>query len=90
MIEALEDMTCQALVEVVTEYLEGTLPALEHQRFESHLDGCDGCAAYVDQMRLTIQLLGHFAVEDIPAEEQARLIELFRNWRSAGTRSPKP
>ena len=85
MIEALEDMTCQALVELVTEYLEGTLPPLEHQRFESHLDGCDGCVGYVDQMRLTIQLLGRFAVEDIPAEEQARLIELFRNWRSAGT-----
>ena len=85
MIEALEDMTCQALVELVTEYLEGTLPPLEHQRFELHLDSCDGCAAYVDQMRLTIQLLGRFAVDDIPAEEQARLIELFRNWRSAGT-----
>jgi anti-sigma factor RsiW len=85
MVEALEDMTCQALVELVTEYLEGTLPPLELQRFELHLATCDGCAAYVDQMRLTIQLLGRFAVEDIPAAEQARLIELFRNWRSAGT-----
>ena len=85
MIQALEDMTCQALVELVTEYLEGTLPPLELQRFELHLDACDGCAAYVDQMRITIQLLGRLAVDDIPAEEQAKLLELFRNWRSAGT-----
>jgi anti-sigma factor RsiW len=81
----LEDMTCQELVELVTEYLEGTLPPLEFERFESHLDTCEGCAAYLDQMRFTIQMLGRLAVDDIPVEEQANLLELFRNWRRTGT-----
>jgi anti-sigma factor RsiW len=74
-------MTCQELVELVTEYLEGTLPPLELQRFEHHLATCDGCATYLDQMRRTIQLLGRLAVDDIPADEQSDLLELFRNWR---------
>ena len=80
----LEDITCQELVELVTEYLEGTLPPVELQRFELHLDTCDGCAAYVDQMRLTVQMIGQLAVDDIPAEDQDKLLELFRNWRNAG------
>lgn len=76
-------MTCQELVELVTEYLEGSLPPLEFQRFEQHLASCAGCAAYVDQMRRTIQLLGQIVVDDIPADEQSDLIELFRNWRQS-------
>lgn len=83
----LEDMTCQELVELVTEYLEGTLPQLELQRFEHHVATCDGCAAYVDQMRRTIQLLGRLAVDDIPADEQSTLLELFRNWRQTNPQS---
>ena len=80
----LEDMTCQELVELVTEYLEGTLPPFEFRCFERHLATCAGCATYVDQMRRTIQLLGRLAVDDIPADEQSTLLDLFRNWRSTG------
>jgi anti-sigma factor RsiW len=79
----IEEMTCKELVELVTDYLEGTLPPLERQRFEQHLDMCDGCAAYLEQMRSTIRLVGRLSVEDIPREEQENLIELFRNWRSS-------
>jgi anti-sigma factor RsiW len=85
MSEAVGDVTCQELVEVVTEYLEGSLPPAERQRFEHHLADCDGCVAYLNQMRHTIAVLGHLGVEDIPADEQERLIELFRDWRRAGS-----
>ena len=40
-------MTCKELVEVITEYLEGTLPAEDRARFERHLAECDGCHAYL-------------------------------------------
>ena len=84
MSETVDDLTCQELVEVVTEYLEGSLPPVERQQFEHHLADCDGCVAYVNQMRHTIQVLGHLDVEDIPAHDQERLLDLFRDWRRAG------
>ena len=77
----LAEMTCQELVELVTDYFEGTLPAPERERFEFHLSMCDGCTAYLEQMRRTIQVLGRLTVDDIPPEEQENLLELFRDWR---------
>ena len=58
------DLDCRALVETVTDYLEGTMPARERARFEGHLLTClgFGCANYVEQMRLTIRLPVLFVV----------------------------
>ena len=36
-------LTCQELVEIVTAYIEETLPEAERQRFDMHLAECDGC-----------------------------------------------
>ena len=47
-------LSCQELVELVTDYLEGALPEAERIRFDDHLGGCDGCSAYLSQMRATI------------------------------------
>ena len=52
------EMTCRELVEVITEYLEGTLADPERARFEEHLGDCRSCATYLDQMRATIAALG--------------------------------
>lgn len=54
-------LTCRALVEVVTDYLEAALSLRDGIRFERHLAGCPGCRTYLDQMRRTIGLLGRFA-----------------------------
>jgi predicted anti-sigma-YlaC factor YlaD len=53
-----DEMTCKELVELVTEYLEGTLSALDCGRFEEHLAECPGCHTYLQQMRQTIRVLG--------------------------------
>ena len=47
---------CIWLVEVVTDYLEGALPRVPRTALEHHLRTCDGCAAYLAQMRSTIRL----------------------------------
>jgi anti-sigma factor RsiW len=77
-------MTCKELVEVITEYLEGTLPAVDGARFERHLAGCDGCQAYLDQMRQTIAALGHLPPESLSPEAETKLLEAFRGWREGG------
>ena len=73
-------MTCQELMELVTAYLEGALPAQERQRFEAHRQGCPGCQIHVSQMQLVVSTLRQLqpsAGED-PAAEQSRMLELFR------------
>ena len=42
-----ESLSCQELVELVTDYLEGALSEEDVQRFEAHLETCVGCTVYV-------------------------------------------
>ena len=45
------DLVCQQAVELVTDYLEGTLSRAARRRFEAHLAGCPHCTEYLAQMR---------------------------------------
>ena len=74
------ELTCREFVELVTEYLEGTLPEPDRVRFETHLADCPGCTAYLDQMRQTIRLVGTLSEEAIAPEARDRLLRLFRDW----------
>ena len=74
----LERIACQEVVELVTEYLERALPAAETSRFEQHIDACDGCIAYVEQLRTTVATAGRVTEEDVPPETRERLLTAFR------------
>ena len=74
-------LSCQELVELITDYLEGALAPADVARFERHLDGCDGCRAYVEQMRQTIAALGHLPPESLSPEAERELLAAFRDWR---------
>ena len=76
-------LTCRELVELVTDYLEGGLSPSDRARFDEHLAGCEGCTAYLEQMRTTIRLTGRLTTESIPAEAIERLLRLFREWSQA-------
>lgn len=75
------ELTCQELVELVTDYLEGALEEQTTARFEQHLAMCDGCRAYLDQMKETASRLGEIPVETLPEEMQATLLDAFRDFR---------
>ncbi|HLB62230.1 MAG TPA: zf-HC2 domain-containing protein [Actinomycetota bacterium] len=75
------ELTCKELVELVTEFLEGYLPEPDRERFEAHLAICDGCTAYVEQMRTTIRVTGTLTEEQVPQEATDRLLSAFRSWK---------
>lgn len=75
-------MNCRQVVELMTDYLEGVLSAVERARFEEHIAGCDGCRAYLQQLRTTRRVLGRLADEPVPAAVERELLEAFRSWRS--------
>jgi len=75
-----DELTCQEFVELVTDYLEGALPSAERLRFESHMDDCPYCAAYLDQMRQTIQLVGQLSEQTVSPEVKSDMLRRFRDW----------
>jgi anti-sigma factor RsiW len=77
-----EQLSCQELVELVTAYLEGALADDDRARFEEHIGRCDGCGAYVEQMRATIRVSGTLRTADLSADAERKLLDVFRDWNS--------
>jgi anti-sigma factor RsiW len=75
------ELTCQELVEVVTDYLEGSMPAERRLLFEEHLAFCDWCRTYLEQMRATIRLTGTLREDDLDPEARDALLHVFRDWK---------
>ena len=73
-------MTCQELVELVTDYFDGALSERERARFEAHLAECPGCELHLEQMRTTIAVVGA-APELERRPEVSVLLDTFRDWR---------
>ena len=71
-------MDCDELVELVTAYLDEALDAETQRRVTDHLTGCDGCQAYVAQVRATIRSAGDFGSEPVDPATRDRLLEAFR------------
>jgi hypothetical protein len=74
-------LTCQELVELVTEYLEDCLAEDARARFELHLGVCPGCVDYLDQMRATIRATGQLREESLRPQVRDDLLAAFRTWR---------
>jgi anti-sigma factor RsiW len=73
-------LTCQEVVELVTEYLDGAMDPRRRARFEAHLTACDGCSAYLEQFRTTITLVSRLDANEVPEPVMADLLSAFRDW----------
>jgi anti-sigma factor RsiW len=80
--EALEPMTCQDLVELVTDYLEDALSNADRARFEEHIELCAMCQIHLGRLRATIRELGELHERDIDPGVLAEMQTRFRDWRS--------
>jgi len=78
------ELACQEMVELITDYLEGALSRSQRRRFDAHLAGCEHCAEYLEQMRATIRLTGRLRTEDLTPEMHDEFTAIYRRWRSEG------
>lgn len=69
---------CREAVELVTEYVEGTLDGRRRFAFEAHLDCCDWCRAYLEQIRITLRVVGDVPPEVVDPAVERELLDLFR------------
>ena len=75
------DLTCKELVELVTDYLEGSLSRRDRKRFDKHVDGCTNCREYLAQFQETIRLTGTLREEDVSKAAADELLAQFAAWK---------
>ena len=79
-------LTCQELTEVLTDYLEGVMAPEDVARFEAHLELCEGCVTYVEQMRTTIRTVHALRPAEVEATVPDDLLAAFRAWKRGDPR----
>jgi anti-sigma factor RsiW len=73
-------LTCQQVVELVTEHLDGVMEPRRNARFEAHLAGCDDCSAYLEQFRATVAVVRRLGAGEVPEPVMNELLAAFRSW----------
>jgi anti-sigma factor RsiW len=76
----IQELSCQEIVELVTEYVEGTMDPQLRAAFDAHLAKCDGCTHYLEQVEATIRLAGTIEPAALSPEFQAGLLDAFRGF----------
>ena len=66
---------------MLTDYLEGVMPPEDVARFDAHLEVCDGCVTYVEQMRATIRTVHALRPAEVEATVPDDLLAAFRAWK---------
>jgi anti-sigma factor RsiW len=75
-------MVCRQAVELVTDYLEGTLSQAQRRRFEAHVARCPDCPEYLVQIRAVIALAGSITPDDLTPSMRGEFTSLYRRWRA--------
>ena len=74
-------LVCQQAVELMSDYLDGALSRRDRRRLSAHLDLCDACTAYLEQLRVTIAASGVVGINDLDPDVLATLTEIFERFR---------
>ena len=77
---SIRELSCQEIVELVTEYLEGTMDGELRVAFEAHLCKCPHCSHYLEQIEATIRIAGSIDAEALSPAFQAGLVAAFRDF----------
>ena len=71
-------LTCRQVVELLSDYIDGVLDDEQRDELERHLVTCEGCLAYLDQLRAVTRVAGSLQVDDVPVPMMDALLEAFR------------
>jgi hypothetical protein len=76
-------VACREFVELVTEHLEGTLSPDLERAIAAHLELCDPCVEYLDQIRGTVALLHGLPTESLPPVVRHELLGVYERLHGA-------
>jgi anti-sigma factor RsiW len=75
------DVVCASGVELLTEYLEGTLGAEVRADLETHVAGCPRCTAFLASFRETPRILREASAVTMPPDLEDSLLRFLRSRR---------
>ena len=71
------ELSCQKVRQMSSDYLEGDLGTKMLWKFNYHTERCSGCSAFVSSLRATIRALNSLPGEKASEELKRRLRELY-------------
>ncbi len=71
------EIACQEFVELVTDHLEGALAEEVERVIAAHLELCEPCRIYLEQIRRTAAALRSLPTPTLPEPARKRLLEVF-------------
>jgi hypothetical protein len=77
-------LSCREMVELITDYFEDALAPSTRARFETHIAACGDCTKYLEQMRVTVGVVGHVGAQDLDPRVEQELLHAFRDWKAGG------
>jgi hypothetical protein len=77
-----EELECQDVVEVVSDYIDDALPIQQRTKLEHHLVYCTGCATYTRQLRDQKKAFSVEGAHAITPAERAKLFGAFHKWKA--------
>jgi hypothetical protein len=76
---ATKSVTCEECIEVLVDYVDGTMDAVTLEAFEAHFADCGPCVDFLKTYRATISVSARmFADEPIPEPVSQRLRSFLR------------
>ena len=76
----MSDVMCMSGVDLLADYLEGTLPADVSASLEQHVVGCERCRAFVASYKATPRILRDATYIVLPADLRASLGAWMKQW----------
>lgn len=79
------EISCADALELMTDHLDGALSAADAGRMRGHLEHCEPCGVFLDQLRATVRVVHEAGPEQefaVDPERLESLVDLFRAERN--------
>ena len=78
MADGQDGMECPDCMDLLADYIDGSLPRHQAELLEWHLEGCGPCVAFVNTYRGTVDAAKKLNDTPIPPELKQRLLKVLR------------
>jgi anti-sigma factor RsiW len=73
-------IACRDLLELISDYLDGSLAPERRAAVEAHIADCDGCSIVLEEFRRTIVMSGRLTEDLVDPAQLETLRSAFRAW----------
>ena len=82
-----DPLVCRDAVELMSNFLDEALSRRDQRRLTRHLQDCDACTLYLEQLRQIIAVSGTASPGDLTSDAVEALVEVFRRFRDETEKS---